>query len=172
MPKVPDQTPPATGTDTVVIACKVPQGLVISAYGPNEEVEIGSPTRRMVKIFKPVPGSQFHLKGTGGVLHLAGNVYDQMSRNTPGHFAITKGCPRATWENWFSFNKDSPLVTEGLVFCVESVDAAIIEAKSRAELRTGMEPIDPEDHAKTTGQREYHNPIGSVSVPAPLDPAA
>ena len=159
-------TPPATGTDTVTIGCKIPNGIVLRAFEFYETDE-GTPTgSRRARVTRAIPGAEFTLAGNNGFHFLAPNLVDMIGRVFPGNgYSISPGVPRDLWENWLSFNKDSPLVQNGMVFCCDDEHDAKIEARSREQLVSGLAPIDPDDHAKVTGATARRiNPIGGISA--------
>lgn len=146
-------TAPQTGTDTVVVACKMPNGIVIRAFEKVEEVEATPTGHRNYHIVKGIPGTEFKCDGPASIAHQPANIVDMLGRNFPGNFALTAGCPADVWRNWLHWNQGTPLVTEGLIFALPDAGDAAQEAKSRASIRSGLEPINPENPAASTGIR-------------------
>jgi hypothetical protein len=144
-------TAPKTGTDTVSIICKVPNGIVIRAFEKVEEFEQSPTGLRSYHIVKGIAGTEFKCEGPAAIYHQPANMFDLLSRSYPGGFAISHGCPRETWNSWLHWNKDTPLYREGLIFAVGDAADAAIEAKSRASVVSGLEPLDPTDPGKTVG---------------------
>jgi len=162
-----DPSPPATGTATVTVACKLPNGLILRRFEWHDETEVGPNGSRQVRIARPT-GESFTVAGNGGLGFMTPNLVDLMGRHVPGGFGITHGVPKDFWENWLSANKDTELVRSGLIFALPSESDVAIEARSREPLRSGLEPIDPIDHGKTTGIAARRiNAAGSLSTVQP-----
>ena len=168
-PKKPVGSAPQSGTDTVSIALKLPNGLVLQAYEMVQSREQSPSGFRDVPLAKAV-GEPFTLhgaelpRGTSRPLDLEYLVI--------GGFAITPGCPRDLWENWYAANRDSHLVRAGLIFMVTDGRDARAEAKSRAAIESGFEPIDPDDPMRKTKGRDVRLPGGWVSAPTSADKSA
>jgi len=163
-----DPSPPATGTATVTVACKLPNGLILRGFRWCDETEVGPTGSRQVRVCRAIEGESFTVAGNGGIGFMASNLVDLMGRHVPGGFGITHGVPKDLWENWLEFNKDTELVRTGLIFALPSESDVAIEARSREPLRSGLEPIDPIDHGKTTciAARRI-NAAGSLSTVQP-----
>jgi hypothetical protein len=163
-------TPPATGTDTVSVACKLPGGLILRRFEWVDTVEASPTGPKSVRISRPVAGSEFHIKGNAELNSMAPNLMDRFGSTAfPGGFAITDGVPADLWEAWHDLMRDSAMIREGLVFALPHAAEAAAEAKTRASLRSGLEAIDPDDHASRTGAgtRSRLNPLGGHTGPAP-----
>jgi hypothetical protein len=140
---------PVSGTDVVTICCKIPNGLILRAFEQIEEVEASLTGPRKYIIVKGIVGTEFSCQGPAQINHITSNMFDLMSRSYPGGYALTHGCPRDVWESWLHWNKNTPIYTEGLVFAVADPADAAMEAKSRASLRSGLEPLDPANPSLT-----------------------
>lgn len=168
-PKKPVGSAPQSGTDVVSIALKTPNGIVLQAYEMvqgREQTPSGFrdiPTARQV-------GEPFTLHGAE-LPRGAARPLD-LEYLIVGGFAITPGCPRDLWESWYAANKDSALVKNGLIFMVNDARDARAEAKSRAAIELGFEPIDPDDPMRKTKGRDVRLPGGWVSAIAPADKSA
>jgi hypothetical protein len=136
--------------DTCTIALKLPSGLTLQAYVMEQSREQTPGGFRDVPMARAV-GEPFTLHGAALP---RGADRPEIDYLIVGGFAITPGCPRDLWENWYAANKDSHLVRSGLIFQVNSEGDARKEAKGRANLENGFEPIDPEDPAKKTNMRQ------------------
>ncbi len=143
---------PVTGTATVNVACKIPNGLVLRVYEMQEDYEpiFGGGQRRVDKAFQV---------GDDVVLH--GNALDTLllrASKLPAHphvggYAITRGVSKDFWELWLTQNSDHPAVKNGLVFAYESLDRTSDAARERDSVESGFEGIDPANPAKKTGIR-------------------
>jgi hypothetical protein len=134
---------PVSGTDTVTIACKIASGVQLRLF---EWVEAAEPLpgggTRTIKL--AMERETFTLKGCA-LLHPA-------LPQGPGGYALTHGVPRAFWEEWLKNNHDSMLVKNGLVFAANSEARATDQAKEQSELKSGLEPIDPNNIAARVGR--------------------
>ncbi len=143
---------PMTGTATVNVACKIPNGLVLRVYEMQEEFEPvqGGGQRRIDKAFQV--GEDVVLNGSAldpvllrsGKLPLHPHV---------GGYAITRGVPKDFWELWLKQNVAHPAVKNGLVFAYESLDRVSDAARERETVESGFEGIDPDNPGKKTGIR-------------------
>lgn len=127
-------------SDTVTVACKLPHGLRLRIQAERETtVPVMGGGMQSVKQWVPT-GDEVVLKG---VAHEFGK-----SPNAPiaeGGFALTTGVNAEFFAKWMEQNKETEIVRQGLVFA--SGDAASVsdQAKDHAEVRSGLEPLDPEN---------------------------
>jgi hypothetical protein len=141
------ETVPATGTSTVAVALKLPQGLIIH-YQEERTSNESTPTGfRSVKAYFPT-GEPFVLRGNAANAEMErfGLIPDQ------GGYAITGGMPKDLWEQWFSANVESALVVNDLIRAFPDEAAALVWARLKGSLRSGLERIDPERPELTTGR--------------------
>lgn len=138
--------------DTVVIGCRMPNGLTLRIFEEFEDYEqTQSGVNRIVKRFEP----------TGEMVVIKGNALDiakLQNQELPDYqimngFALTANVPRAFWELWEKQNHDSPLLRSGLIFAQPTENRARDDAKGRGNKRSGLEPIDPADPSKTVPSR-------------------
>jgi hypothetical protein len=141
-PKQPT-TPPASSGDTVCIACKIPIGLTLRLFRKETYYEnvMGGGVKESERYIPT--GDQITLNGP------AINI-DAMQRNQGmdklviGGYGLTMGVPRDFWDAWLAVNKDTDLVRNHQVFAASSERGARDQAREKAEIRSGLEPIDPE----------------------------
>jgi hypothetical protein len=124
-----------TSGETVTVACKIPNGLILRVF-------------RMIENMEPVLG--------GG--HRAAKVAEQIGAPVAIHgsrvavgevpkckivagYALTPGVSKEFFELWLEQNADSELVSNNLVFAHESLDSAEDEARDYAKQRSGLEPL-------------------------------
>lgn len=125
---------PATGTDTVVVYCKHPQGIILQAGEFFERVE-GSIDGR--------PRNVREWRRTADPFVVAGPAtpFGQQPKSVVvGGYALTMGVPRDLWEKWLSENERTPIVQNGLIFARDAVDYAG-KAKEQESIKTGLEPL-------------------------------
>ena len=123
----------ATG-ETVTVACKLPNGLHLDLRDANGEV------RRVT------------LRGSGDARRMesGGQFVSSHGNRVSEGFGLTPGVSKEFWEAWEAQYRKAnyePLV-RGLIFAVPKLDSAAAMAREKAEIKTGLEPIDP---AKKTG---------------------
>lgn len=160
---------PASGTDTVFVACKIPQGIIMDHYEISTDVEpmYGGASREIQRAFPT--GRRFIIAGLGkdiaamrhGVMPSAPNA---------GGYAITAGCPRDFWEWWSHAYRDQPMLDEKnpLVFAEPTLERALARARELSTTRSGFDPIDPANPRERTGMRAVtsgERPAGANTTP-------
>lgn len=143
---------PATGTDTVTVACKISNGLILQLheFQDVDEPTFGGgskPARRAFPVGEPivVRGSALDLTELRG-----GRM---PSYTHVGGYALTPGVPREFWERWVEQHADDPAVRNHLIFAHASLNEASDAAREREGVVSGYEGIDPADPSKKTGIR-------------------
>lgn len=142
----------ATGTDTVTVACNIPNGLILQVYDV-EKVEHVLPNGRSIKENQctlDVEAGQWALMGpvnrsalaaTGRNEHLPDD-YRLIPGDAPDTgYALTYGIPRDFWERWLEDNKGGPLIKGHHVFAASSESRAIGEAKEHRESKSGLQGL-------------------------------
>ena len=61
---------------------------------------------------------------------------------------MTYGVPKDLWDLWYEQNKSSKLVRQKVVFAAPSLPAATAEARENRAVKSGMEPVDPDNPAQ------------------------
>lgn len=137
-------SPPTSGTDTVTVACRVPNGLVLHVD-------------RMVDGFEPIMGGGVRTikvaEAMGQTYTLAGPAIDLvklqrdqgLDKQVVGGYGLTPGVPRDFWEAWEAQNRDSALVRNRQVFAAATESRARDQSREQAKVRSGLEPVDPND---------------------------
>jgi hypothetical protein len=134
--------------ETVVIGCKLPNGLTLRVYEAFEDFEqVQGGGTRPIKRFEP----------TGEMVYIKGNALDiakLQNQELPDYqimngYALTTGVSRRFWDLWVEQHKDFPALKAGLLFAQPSENRARDDAKGRGNIRSGLEPIDPADPSKT-----------------------
>lgn len=121
----------------VVVACKLPHGVVLRGFKMEEydepvlggglrsvkrAVEIGE---RVVVFGNAVPFGQ-----------------SPKTRIVAG-YALTDGVDRDVWVAWLADNKNSDMVKNVLIFACDDIASAEARARTLSKIRSGMEPLDP-----------------------------
>lgn len=119
-----------TGT-TVSVACKLPHGLVLQN---SRAVMDGKKVLKWIK-----DGPEVVIKGA------AVHVGEPAGKDISGGFALTHGVDAEFFRNWLEHHAEFPAVKQGLIFAHEQKASAADEAKDRAGIESGFEPLDPEN---------------------------
>lgn len=182
MPDEPTNAPKfhrrATGTDTVTVACSLPNGHILQLYD-IEEVEQTLPNGRTFKENNATlnqAAGQWRLNGAALDFQrlAAGEVpdYRVIKGSTIGAgYALTVGIPRDFWEAWLKQNASSPLVRNHLIFAASSESRAVDEAREYKNLRSGFEGLNQKgDYRVPSGRsiRKY-SPNDNRTTPEQSD---
>lgn len=152
-------SPPATGTDTVTVACKVPNGLHMILYDTEEEY-LSDLAGNRVKSFRSFPRpdvAPYILNGCSvDIEKMRKGVLDDRHQgivqgDLPGTgFGLTPGIPREYWEEW-STTVGKSFIKSGMVFAAKNDREARAEAHDKRNLRSGLEPLDPSEPGPRAG---------------------
>lgn len=141
-------------TETVTVACKLPNGLKCRLFAPVQETEsvVGGGTRDVTRHYPT--GEQFVLNGTASRVgelpkaRLASGAPGAASAEvTDTGYALTFGVPKDLWDRWHEANRHNDYVRNGLVFAHKQQASVKKQAKDHEALRSGLEPVDPENPA-------------------------
>lgn len=136
-------TPPARTGQTVSVACKFPGGLIIRAFRYEEISEPTATGWHQRKIAIEV--ARHTLRGPNASLARGepNPTGIHPSLIVSGGYSVTAGVPADLWHAFLNDNKDSDLIRNRIVFALDSDDRARDAGKEHAEVRSGMEPVDP-----------------------------
>lgn len=134
-------------SDTVMVACKLPNGLEIydEVQVDAQEQMFGGGTKT-VKVWRR-SGETYILNGNAVDIAKLGTT-GEVPHLIIGGFGITSGIPRDFWERWLERHKRDELVTKGYVKAMGSEIDIRRYARENAKLRSGLEPLDPENPRK------------------------
>lgn len=135
---------PTSGTDTVTIACRVPNGLVLHVDRMVEYTEqvMGGGVR--TGVVAEADPQTYTLAGPA--IDIARLTRDQgLDKLVAAGFGLTPGVPTEFWEAWLEQNRDSHLVRNHMVFAQPNEMRARAQAKEMRDVRSGMEAIDPDN---------------------------
>jgi hypothetical protein len=138
---MPIQAAPATGTETVSVACKIPQGFDCTIHEKREFKQVTKGGMAVTEQSFPTELG-FRLKGPARGQNEGPRVL------TAGGFAITQGVDKALWDAWREQYKDHPAVKSGLIYSLGSSNKTIDAAKERKGMKTGLERLNPHDMPK------------------------
>jgi hypothetical protein len=137
IPKAENNPRPRSG-GTVTVCCKLPSGLILRVYDFVERhVPAGAGQYRLAKV--PVPREEEY--AVTGYAVPFGMPHD---KTIAGGYALTPGIPEDFFDYWLAQNKGHPAVKQGLIFAHRQMESARDMAKERAELRSGLEPLNPD----------------------------
>ena len=140
--------PVKTGA-TMIVACRVPHGMMLRTF---DVVEMEEPSQTGMRKFKQAMpnGASFTARGPGRSM-LTGLTPEQVETLHPYGYAMTQGCPADLWNSWLNDNRRSPYVLANHIFADTTMERVRNRAKEYAEggdTLTGLEPIDPDNPAK------------------------
>lgn len=151
--KVSVQTPAqnrASGTDTVTVACNIPNGLILQIYDV-EEVTNFLPNGRPItenNCTLNLDHGQWALHGpvnfnslaaTGREINVDFRVIKGAAPDTG--YALTPGIPGDFWERWLKDNAKNPIVLGRHVFAESSQNRAVGHAKEFREFKSGFQGL-------------------------------
>jgi hypothetical protein len=170
---VPQRGPsePVTDTDTCFVACKHGNGIVLSYFEPRK-VRVATPSGT-VEETQQFRTRTFTVSGPNNDVnpHQPAPPGQAMSpalvrfKEEFGGYAITPGCPRDVWKQW-SKNHEHGLIAAGVIQAFSSYADAVKWCRGQVDVRSGLEPIDPEHPELTLGTRT-RNALGGVSTIQP-----
>ena len=114
-----------------------------AAAGQRSTKEIGT-----VTVACKLPhGMHLDLIDNNGV-RVRNTVAGSNSRSVFGGYGLTAGISEDFWNAWVKQNANIDPVKKGFVFAFSSFDSTRQAAEENAELRHGVEPINPDPYAK------------------------
>jgi hypothetical protein len=144
MPGAPNADPGKgrTAGDKVIVACKMPHGLILRVF-------------RMEKTYEPVMGGGTRevdiARVYGTAVRIRGNTFPYgtvPNWQIVGGFAITPNVDKNFWDEWLEQNRELLAVKNRLIFAMPQLDSVVDEAKQMASLKSGLEPLDPQNLPK------------------------
>ena len=127
----------------VSIACKLPSGLVLRVFNMIErDTPVMGGGSRTEKIAEQ--------RAETATIHGWSHAQNAAPNCTIiGGYAITDGVDKDLWDLWFSQNKNSDMVKNGLIFANEKPSFVTDKAKEGSIITSGLERLDP---AKMNGR--------------------
>lgn len=130
---------------TVVVACKIPNGLMLQLQRPVQRMEDarGGPEPRTYNAFH---GRRYFVHGPARPVGTLPKGFPQAPL-IEGGYAITRGVPIEFWEQWLEQNKKASYVVapegaeHGMIFAYPDLDDTVSAAREQAKLLSGMEPL-------------------------------
>lgn len=147
----------ARSSKTVTVACKVPGGLILRGFRMEDRQEpVMGGGMRSFKIAVET-GERVIINGPvaeRGKMPLARNdlgMPDErmgMVRVEYG-FALTHGIDAEFFAEWLEQNRTLEAVKNGLIFAHAQQASVVAKARDGENIRSGLEPIDPENPGRT-----------------------
>lgn len=130
---------PVRSRDTITVACKIPNGIIIQNHELIDGFEpVFGGGSRPIKTSRPI-GNPIKINGSSRPLGS-----DPDAKRVIGGYALTYNVPKAEFERWLKDNEQLDMVKNKLIFA--HVDPARVadEAKEFKSLRSGLEPLNTE----------------------------
>jgi hypothetical protein len=126
--------------EKVTVACKLPHGLILRVFNKTtrREAILGGGTREF-EVFEPDPNIAIRIHGNVAPFGKAVPGLHEASG-----YALTHNVPKDIWDRWLEANADSDIVRQKLVFAAPTRDAAESMATDAKDVRSGLEPMNPE----------------------------
>lgn len=126
-------------TNSVMVATKLPQGLILRLMAKTTQMEAGPAGGREVVVWRPT-GEEIKLNGG-----ISGAIEVGMhSKSVINGWGITM-VPANFWEAWLEQNKDSALLEAGVLFAADKEGdlRAEISQSNKDKIKCGFEAMDP-----------------------------
>ena len=153
-------------TRTVIVACKIPNGLVLQLQRPMERME-DSASGLKSRTYMVKHGKQVVVRGPHRPVGTEPKGFDKWRPpvQIEGGYALTHGVEVEFWNTWLEQNKEADYVLGEMIAAYATVEDATAACRERAELLSGLEPISTEEDAQgRLTDRRLPRPIGSMSA--------
>jgi hypothetical protein len=129
---------------TVTVASKFPMDFTLRIYDFVKRYEpILGGGQREVKIAELRRGSkEFIVQGNSWLQNKG--PHQELNFG----YAITRGIPKAFWDEWAEQNKDAAYVVNGMLFAHDEVASTMAEAREKEKEKSGLERLDPKNLPK------------------------
>jgi len=152
---------PETTARTVVVACKIPNGLVLQLCQKRKQREQGLGVTRDVEVFTKV----------GDTITVAGPAYPngpvpkgfKKRPDDADGYALTHNVPADFWEQWERQNAEADYVKSGMIFAFSELESIRDKARDGERLKSGLQPLDPDGDLRVPGSI---GPISAVETAA------
>ena len=137
----PTTAPIPASSRTVIVACKVPNGLRLQL---QKETKVREPRRDgsgyEVAIYMTPTGAPIFVNGPAYPVGTLPKGFPKMPE-IEGGYALTFGIPREFWDTWVEQNKQASYVTTNMIFACASKEDAAAKGREFEKLLSGMEPL-------------------------------
>jgi len=145
----PKQAPlprPSSAGAKVVVACKLPNGLVLHLDEMIEKT-FPTPTGGTFTVKEAVRRPETVRVYGNAVPH--GTIPDYL---IVGGYALTPDVDKDFFDAWLAQNKSTMVVSNGLIFAYERSGDAADVAREKRSIRSGLEPLTPDSDPRTPRQ--------------------
>jgi hypothetical protein len=144
LPPPPEVPNPETGGETVSVACALPNGIWLQIWKPFVEREATPNGFKDITIHRADPDKpRLRINGFAVPFGKRPN-YTIIATSSTGGIAITNDVPKDLWDQWLEQNKASEIVKKNIIFAMPTNREAETEAKKRYDIKSGLEPMDPD----------------------------
>lgn len=142
-----------SGPDTVTVACKLPNGLVLRLFDmvSHDEPVLGGGVKPVLSAM-PRPDTVTINGNTAPATGLAVPITIIDSNRRGDGFGLTHNVDRDFFVEWLKQNKDAPYVKEGLIWAYSDMGDVSAKAREQEKLKSGLEPLNPEGDDRTPRQ--------------------
>lgn len=131
------QRAPITGTATMTVICKIPQGILLQLHVQEKKTEVTQSGTREIVASRPI-GDPFMINGPA---HAQG---EGVRHRTAHGFALTEDVPKELWEQWYEqTGRHLAACHNGLLMAFDNAGFAIDAAREAKRERTGLERLNP-----------------------------
>lgn len=127
---------PTSGTATAVVACKLPNGVVMRTFEMVKK-------RRIIANNMVADEEMAEERGRFTVRGPALGFGQIPNIQIIGGYALTVGVPRDLCETWFEQNRDADMVRNQVVFWEPTPERAADRARELQKIKSGLEALDP-----------------------------
>lgn len=147
-----DDGPRQTSEETVIVACKLPNGLILQCDDAFQVLEpvLGGGSKEITR-YRRNPETY---RVNGSALDLAKMEIGDISVNVSAGYALTYGIPKAFWDRWLEQHKGMDIVKNQLIFAMKSENSIRSKTRDYKDIKSGLEPIDPQNPAARTGMKK------------------
>lgn len=138
---------PKTTGETVTVACKLPNGLILRVF-------------EMITSQEPVPSGGFRDVKVSQVMGEPVTIYGNATQvgvvppcRIVAGYALTPGVSKDFWELWLAQNEQSDLVKNGIVFANPDDRSSEAQAKDGSKILSGLEPLATDRQGKMIDTR-------------------
>lgn len=128
-------------TETVTVACKLPNGLVLRVFNMVErsELVLGGGSR---KIKQAVQSDHAPIKINGCAAPFGS------PQALYGGYALTPNVPKDVFDEWLKQNADADVVRNNLIFAADKTDYVADKATEQRDLTSGLQPLSQEGDSR------------------------
>jgi hypothetical protein len=146
---------PSTGTATVTVASKLPFNLILRLFRMEDfTYPYGGGYKTLKEAVRMEEAGEYVINGTGIPVAAMRNHVD-IDKIVISGAALTPGIPKDFWDKWYHDNQKSDYVKNGLIFAADNDERARAMAKERVKVKSGLEPIDPDNPGERLSRSRY-----------------